>query len=131
MIIATSDSNDVAFRINAEKLLTADAVLREHTIVVDDDGNPAKTSALSLRFRSRIPEGCPLEDHVTDLLSQLRGGESKTIERFFQSYHPTLSVRVVAYQTAIPSIAFPRNILRELADFNCDLDIDVAVAIPQ
>ena len=127
MLIASSGANDVVFRTEAENLVTADAILREHTIVVDDDGHPAKTPTLSLRFRSRLHGGRPLEDHVGDVLNQLHMGDTKKQGKFFRIYHPTMSVRVVAHKTTVPSIAFSREILRELADISCELDIDVAV----
>lgn len=130
MLIATSSADDALFRAEAGNIMTADAVLREHTIRVDDSGKPARMPSLSLRFRSRLPGGSPLEDHVGDILNQLRAGDARAQENFFKNYSPTLSVRVVARGMIVPSVAFSVEIIRKLARINCDLDIDVEVTKP-
>ena len=127
MMICTSGAGDAAFRAKAEGLAIENAYLRDHTILVDDDGNPCRRPSQSFFVRSRLPEGHALGDHIEDVLRRLRAGDAETQGKFFQTYHPTLSVRIVAPNGGVPSISLSRSEMNYLAELYCDLDIDVAL----
>jgi hypothetical protein len=85
-------------------------------------GQTHTTTAIALR--SRIPDDRPPEDHLEDLLTRVEPLRERIVGQIAEGSRVRLKVALFA-DTDNPTLSLPADVLRRLAAFGLDLELDI------
>ena len=80
------------------------------------------TTAIALR--SRIPDERPPEEHLEDLLARIEPLHERVAAQIVEGNRVRLKVALFA-DTDNPTLSLPADVLRRLAAFGLDLELDI------
>lgn len=77
-------------------------------------------------LNSGLNTSAEFDKHINALLAKIRPHKQRFIE-ISKSFNPGLSCVVYSYDGARPSMGFSKDAIKELAEINAEIDIDLYV----